>query len=180
MAEYTCCSSVAFERPNEHTFTFAFPPSPTYLLPGPLSPPGPLSSTSANSPVRVCVEGGSVGSPPPPRRGTLAALSAEDRSSGPPVTGLLTPTRTGTSTLDGAQEGAGASSKVEPEGATGRVAPGPWVPSQGGWLIDGVGCVRVCMRTVSGDWLYQLPVRPPCKYLSPRVLLLFCVGQLPA
>ena len=22
MAEYTCCSSVAFERPNENTFTF--------------------------------------------------------------------------------------------------------------------------------------------------------------
>jgi hypothetical protein len=29
MAEYTCCSSVAFERPNENTFTFTFPvPSP--------------------------------------------------------------------------------------------------------------------------------------------------------
>jgi hypothetical protein len=24
MAEYTCCSSVAFERPNENTFTFTF------------------------------------------------------------------------------------------------------------------------------------------------------------
>jgi hypothetical protein len=28
MAEYTCCSSVAFERPNENTFTFTPPPPP--------------------------------------------------------------------------------------------------------------------------------------------------------
>ena len=26
MAEYTCCSSVAFERPNENTFTLHFTP----------------------------------------------------------------------------------------------------------------------------------------------------------
>jgi hypothetical protein len=46
MAEYTCCSSVAFERPNEDTLTFTFtflPPTSTHLhflppLPPPLSP----------------------------------------------------------------------------------------------------------------------------------------------
>jgi hypothetical protein len=31
MAEYTCCSSVAFERPNEHTFTFTFSRSPVRI-----------------------------------------------------------------------------------------------------------------------------------------------------
>ncbi len=39
MAEYTCCSSVAFERPNENTFTLHYPPC--------LSPVAPLA--------RVCL-----------------------------------------------------------------------------------------------------------------------------
>jgi hypothetical protein len=31
MAEYTCCSSVAFERPYENTFTCTFTPPPLAL-----------------------------------------------------------------------------------------------------------------------------------------------------
>ncbi len=44
MAEYSCCSSVAFERPNENTFTFTFPIQPC-SSPPPLPTPAPTHPT---------------------------------------------------------------------------------------------------------------------------------------
>jgi hypothetical protein len=48
MAEYTCCSSAAFERPNENTFTFT---------PRPIRPIRPLPHLRATAAVDRYVDG---------------------------------------------------------------------------------------------------------------------------